>query len=255
MLKKSYFCTKLITRMLEKTLGIVLHIIPYNDKVAVAHLYTREYGRMAFLFPQGNGRKARMYRPLFMPFSILELDIDRRNTRELQKIVEARSMLPLQNIHTDPVKNAETLFLAEMLGQTLKMPEPNPQLFAFIAQAIQVLNLIDEGKANFHLCFLLQLCGFLGFSPNMESYHPGYYFDMLNGIFTPSRPLHAYTLEPREAEIFAQLTRMDFNNLRYFRFNRGERNAVLDRILTYYRLHQPGIDELHSPEILKALFD
>ena len=132
---------------------------------------------------------------------------------------------------------------------------PSPQLFAFIAQAIQVLNLIDEGKANFHLCFLLQLCGFLGFSPNMESYHPGYYFDMLNGIFTPSRPLHAYTLEPREAEIFAQLTRMDFNNLRYFRFNRGERNAVLDRILTYYRLHQPGIDELHSPEILKALFD
>lgn len=255
MLKKSYFCTKLITRMLEKTLGIVLHIIPYNDKVAVAHLYTREYGRMAFLFPQGNGRKARMYRPLFMPFSILELDIDHRNTRELQKIVEARTMLPLQNIYTDPVKNAETLFLAEMLGQTLKMPEPNPQLFAFIAQAIQVLNLIDEGKANFHLCFLLQLCGFLGFSPNMESYHPGYCFDMLNGIFTSSRPLHAYVLDAREAEIFARLTRMDFNNLRYFRFNRGERNAVLDRILTYYRLHQPGIDELHSPEILKALFD
>ena len=66
--------------MLQKTLGIVLHLIPYNDKVAVAHLYTREYGRTSFLFPQGNGRKARMYRPLFMPFSILELDIDYRNT-------------------------------------------------------------------------------------------------------------------------------------------------------------------------------
>lgn len=241
--------------MLEKTLGIVLHIIPYNDKVAVAHLYTREHGRMAFLSPQGNGRKARMYRPLFMPFSILELDIDYRNTRDIQKIVEARTALPLQNIYTDPVKNAETLFLAEMLGQTVKEPEPNPQLFAFIAQAIQVLNLIDEGKANFHLCFLLQLCGFLGFSPNMESYRAGYFFDMLNGIFTPTRPLHAYALDPREAGIFAQLTRMDFNNLRYFRFNRGERNAVLERILTYYRLHQPGIDELRSPEILKALFD
>lgn len=241
--------------MLQKTLGIVLHLIPYNDKVAVAHLYTREYGRTSFLFPQGNGRKARMYRPLFMPFSILELDIDYRNTREIQKIVEARTALPLQNIYTDPVKNAETLFLAEMLGQTLKEPEPNPQLFAFVAQAIQVLNLIDEGKANFHLCFLLQLCSFLGFSPNMESYRPGYCFDMLNGIFTSTRPLHAYVLAPREAEIFAQLTRMDFNNLRYFHFNRGERNAVLDRILTYYRLHQPGIGELRSPEILKALFD
>lgn len=254
-LKKAIFAGKLYDSMLQKTLGIVLHLIPYNDKVAVAHLYTREYGRTSFLFPQGNGRKARMYRPLFMPFSILELDIDYRNTREIQKIVEARTALPLQNIYTDPVKNAETLFLAEMLGQTLKEPEPNPQLFAFVAQAIQVLNLIDEGKANFHLCFLLQLCGFLGFSPNMESYRPGYCFDMLNGIFTSSRPLHAYVLDAREAEIFARLTRMDFNNLRYFRFNRGERNAVLDRIITYYRLHQPGIDELRSPQILRVLFD
>ena len=89
--------------MLQKTLGIVLHLIPYNDKVAVPHLYTREYGRTSFLFPQGNGRKARMYRPLFMPVSILELDIDYRNTREIQKIVEARTVLPLQNIYTDPV--------------------------------------------------------------------------------------------------------------------------------------------------------
>lgn len=241
--------------MLEKTLGIVLHIIPYNDKIAVAHLYTERYGRASYLFPQGTGKKARMFRSLFMPFSILELDIDHRNSRELQKIVEAHTVVPLQNIYADPVKNAEALFLSEVLCQTIKEPEANTPLFAFIARSIQILNLMEEGKANFHLCFLLQLCNFLGFSPNMESYRPGYFFDMLNGIFSSTRPAHSYTLDTRESEVFAQLTRMDFNNLRYFRFNRGERNAVLSRILTYYRLHQPGIDELRSPEILRAIFD
>ena len=225
--------------MLEKTLGIVLHIIPYNDKISVAHLYTEQYGRSSYLIPQGGGKKARMFRSLFMPFSILELDIDYRNSRELQKIIEARTVLPLQNIYSDPVKNAE----------------PNLPLFAFIARSIQVLNIMEEGKANFHLCFLLQLCSFLGFSPNMETYRPGYFFDMLNGIFSPSRPIHTYTLDAREAEVFARLTRMDFNNLRHFKFNRGERNAILDRILTYYRLHQPDISELRSPEILRAIFD
>ena len=219
--------------MLEKTLGIVLHIIPYNDKISVAHLYTEQYGRSSYLIPQGGGKKARMFRSLFMPFSILELDIDYRNSRELQKIIEARTVLPLQNIYS----------------------EPNLPLFAFIARSIQVLNIMEEGKANFHLCFLLQLCSFLGFSPNMETYRPGYFFDMLNGIFSPSRPIHTYTLDAREAEVFARLTRMDFNNLRHFKFNRGERNAILDRILTYYRLHQPDISELRSPEILRAIFD
>ena len=43
--------------MLEKTLGIVLHIIPYNDKISVAHLYTEQYGRSSYLIPQGGGKK------------------------------------------------------------------------------------------------------------------------------------------------------------------------------------------------------
>ncbi len=98
--------------MLEKTLGIVLHIIPYNDKVAVAQLYTERYGRTAYLLPLGNGKKARIFRSLFIPFSILELDIDLRAGREIQRIADAHTVLPLQNIYADPIKNAEALFLA-----------------------------------------------------------------------------------------------------------------------------------------------
>ena len=178
--------------MLEKTLGIVLHIIPYNDKISVAHLYTEQYGRSSYLIPQGGGKKARMFRSLFMPFSILELDIDYRNSRELQKIIEARTVLPLQNIYSDPVKNAEALFLSEVLCQTIKEPEPNLPLFAFIARSIQVLNIMEEGKANFHLCFLLQLCSFLGFSPNMETYRPGYFPPR-----APFTPTHSMPAKPK----------------------------------------------------------
>ena len=219
-------------------------------------MYTEQYGRSSYLIPQGGGKKLACFGPL-MPFSILELDIDYRNSRELQKIIEARTVLPLQNIYSDPVKNAEALFLSEVLCQTIKEPEPNLPLFAFIARSIQVLNIMEEGKANFHLCFLLQLCSFLGFQPQYwKPIDPRIFFrTCLNGIFSPSRPIHTYTLDAREAEIFARLTRMDFNNLRYFKFNRGERNAILDRILTYYRLHQPDISELRSPEILRAIFD
>lgn len=164
--------------MLEKTLGIVLHIIPYNDKISVAHLYTEQYGRSSYLIPQGGGKKARMFRSLFMPFSILELDIDYRNSRELQKIIEARTVLPLQNIYSDPVKNAEALFLSEVLCQTIKEPEPNLPLFAFIARSIQVLNIMEEGKANFHLCFHAAIMRFLGVQPQHGNLSTRIFFDM-----------------------------------------------------------------------------
>lgn len=49
--------------MLEKTLGIVLHIIPYNDKISVAHLYTEQYGRSSYLIPQGGGKKLACFGP------------------------------------------------------------------------------------------------------------------------------------------------------------------------------------------------
>ena len=48
--------------MLEKTLGIVLHIIPYNDKISVAHLYTEQYGRSSYLIPQV-GKKLACFGP------------------------------------------------------------------------------------------------------------------------------------------------------------------------------------------------
>ena len=44
--------------MLEKTLGIVLHTVAYNDKNHIAHLYTEKYGRMSYAIPQTQGRKA-----------------------------------------------------------------------------------------------------------------------------------------------------------------------------------------------------
>lgn len=47
---------------------------------------------------------------------------------------------------------------------------------------------------------------------------------------------------------------MTFSNLHIFRFNREERNQMLDTILTYYRLHNSTLGALRSPEILKQLF-
>ena len=71
--------------MYEKTRGIVLHTIPYNDTLSVVHVYTERYGRVAYTLPRGAGRAAKMARAMYMPLSLLELEVEVRPGREMQR--------------------------------------------------------------------------------------------------------------------------------------------------------------------------
>ena len=61
-------------------------------------------------------------------------------------------------------------------------------------------------------------------------------------------------LAPAEARVIHLLSRMTFANMHLFRFNRHERNAMLDTIIAYYRLHNSALGTLRSPQVLQQLF-
>ncbi|MCD7709949.1 MAG: DNA repair protein RecO [Porphyromonadaceae bacterium] len=241
--------------MLDKTRGIVLHTVAYSDKMSIAQLYTERFGRASYLLPQSQNRRSRLLRPLFSPFSFLEIDSERQAGQDIFRIREARQVEVWNHLRTDPVKNAVTLFLAEMLTRLFREPEANPTFFDFLVQSIRLFDMMEEGKANFHLWFLFRLTAFLGFFPNTEHYEEGRFFDMMEGVFVALPPTHPHSLSPHEAAIFARLMRMNSHNLGHFRFNRDERCAILEQINRYYRLHQPDLPEIRSLEIMHELFE
>ena len=57
------------------------------------------------------------------------------------------------------------MFISELLYKTLKEEEANPALFDFLINAIQLLDIKDEGIQNFHLVFLLHYMKYLGIYP------------------------------------------------------------------------------------------
>lgn len=241
--------------MYDKTRGIVLHTIPYNDTLSVVHIYTERYGRMAYTLPRGAGRAAKMARALYMPMSLLELEVETRPGRSLQRIREAHTWIPLPYVQSDPVRASLAMFLSEFLGCVLRNNEPQPELFAYIARSIHLLDHINNGLGNFHLCFLIGLTSYMGITPNTDGYRPGTYFDMQEGIFVADQPIFNTALQPNEAAFMIKLLRMNFANLHLYRFSRGERNIILDRIITYYSIHLSGMGQLSSPAVLHALFD
>ena len=240
--------------MYEKLRGIVLNTIRYSDKHNIVHIYTDGRGLMSFAVPLGKTQAARMRNALLMPLSLIDLEASVRSGRDLATLRELRRNYPLATLYSDPVKNAIALFISELLTHVIQEPEGNEPLFRYIEQSVQLLEQMPDHIANFHICFLYHLGAHLGIQPNVESYRQGYWFDMTDGVFVPSAVRGHMHLQPDEAQVIHLLSRMTFNNMVVFRFNREERNRMLDVIISYYRLHNAALGTLRSPDILKQLF-
>lgn len=241
--------------MLYKTRAIVLHSMPYNDKYSILYMYTEQFGRVSYMAPRSRSKRSTLSPSLFMPLSVLEMEVDHKNNREIHRIREAKACFPLLELSCNPVKNVLALFLAEVLFRVVKETEADPALFGFLYQSVHLLELAGKGVANFHLVFLLRLLHYLGIFPNAESYRPGSYFDMLNAVFTDSVPMHKYFLDAGESQVFASLLRISFENMHAFAFSRNDRVRIVNVLIDYYRLHLPEFPELRSVAVMQALFD
>lgn len=241
--------------MLCKTRGIVLHSIPYNDKYSIIYMYTEAFGRASYLVARSRGKKSPVSRALFMPLSVVEMEVEHLNKRDLHRIRETKICFPLTELFCNPVKNMLALFLAEVLFRTVKETEPDTRLFEYLCEAIRLLEFAEEGLANFHLVFLLRLLHYMGIYPNADSYTAGAYFDMLNGVFADRIPMHRHYLNREESTIFAQLLKISFENMSLYTFSRRDRVNIINRILEYYRLHLPEFPEIKSLSVMQSLFD
>ena len=235
--------------------GIVLHVLKYSDKNSIAHIFTDARGRMSFLIPQGNTRAARMRNAMFMPLSILEFEAHTTPGRDLASLKDAKPFVQLCRLYADPVKSSIAMFVSELLTRSIQESEKNLQLWQYLLYSVKMLDSMGEGTANFHICFLYNLGAFIGIQPDTGSYRDRYWFDMVNGVFTPTRPTHNHVLNPDEAKALFTISRMNFSNLHHFKFSHQQRNAILDTALQYFRLHNSTVGTMRSPEILRRIFE
>ena len=92
--------------MLQKTKGIVLHTLKYNDTSIIVDMYTELSGRTSFLVPVPRSRKAAVKSVLFQPLSFIEFEADYRPNATLYRVKEAKSFYPFTSIPYDPYKSS-----------------------------------------------------------------------------------------------------------------------------------------------------
>lgn len=240
--------------MFEPLNCIALRTVKHTDRNSILGAYTLQHGRIALLLPAGNSRGAIRLRALSMPLGRFDCVAEIRPGRDIHTMHDVRQVVPSPSL--SPAKAAISMFLADMLSLLLREPQQDDNLYGFLSHATDLLaKALTADCANFHLCFLLKLQHFLGIEPDWSTYTHGSVFDLADGIFRRTPPLHGRYLPPTEADIAYLLRRMNFRNSRSFTMSRHERNRILDRLLQYYRIHYPGLGGVNSLDILRSLFD
>lgn len=240
----------------EKTLGVVLSTIPYNDRTQFVHIYTQTIGKITCRVKATPRSRRTSGRNYFSPLTLLDMVIDKHGEGDLYDIAEATlvSSPYLMPSLSDPGKTAQSIYMAELLDKTIREVEANDRLWHFVEQSIEALPIVEEGAANFHLLFTTRLCYLLGFTVDISQYREGMQFDIREGIFT-DRPIgHPNYLTPLSAAWLYKLLNTPFGSIGSLQLSREQRNSLLDMMLTFLRIHLPDAGELKSVEVLKELF-
>ena len=211
--------------MLERSLGVVLHQLRYNDESVIVNIYTQQHGTVSFLVKMPKLKRSNVKTQLLRPLNILELDFDIRPNQNLQRIRDMRLHISYGSLPYDPIKGTVSLFLSEFLYYALKHELENNALFLYLCNSLQWFDRSEKGLANFHLVFLISVL-----------------------------PAHGQYLDAEESAFLPKLLRMDYATMHLFRFNRQQKSRVLDILVDYYRMHIPEFPELKSLDVLRTVF-
>ena len=198
--------------MTENIEAIVLGYTKFGESSVVVHTLSEEYGRRGFLVHVG--KKAGM--ALLLPMNILEMDVTPNPKSTLWRAQNLTAKDPLNGIRNNLYKNTMSLFLSEVLLRTVKDGQAEEGLYPWCVRSILTLDTLQSDFSNFHIRFLLEFAGALGFSPTFEDIAP-----------------FASMLVPLRGE---------------------ERNALCEDLLRYLEYHTESTIHIQSLAVLREVF-
>lgn len=235
--------------MLQQSKALVLNSLKYGESDLIVHCFTKDFGLKSY-YLKGilQNKKNQLKKSFFQPLNPLEIIAFHNNRGQLNSLKEAQIIYHYQTLHIDIYKQSITLFLSEILSQTLKEETHDPNLFDFLLESFQTLDQ-SEKYANFHIVFLANYLHHIGFFPLIDE--NAQYFDFVEGKFVQNLSSGIF-LDGEDLKLFKKI--LQTNEFEKLELNISQRTKVLDWMLQYMGLHLQNFKKPKSLVVLQELF-
>lgn len=235
--------------MLQQSKALVLNSLKYGEADLIVHCFTKDFGMKSY-YLKGilQSKKSKIKKSFFQPLNQIEIIAFHNTKGKLNILKEVNFTYHYQSLHIDIYKQSITLFLSEILSQTLKEETQDPHLFEYLTHSFQLLDQANQ-YADFHVVFLANYIHHIGFFPLIDEQAP--YFDFVEGKFVYNLSSGIF-LEGDDLLLFKQiLLSQNFENKLHTRF---QRKKVLDWLIQYMELHLQNFKKPKSLVVLQELF-
>jgi len=241
--------------LVSNTRGIVLHQLKYAETSVVAKVYTELYGLQSYLINNVYSKKAKIKPNILQPLTLLDMEVYHKEKGGLQRLKYATAINPASKLQTDINKMSLSIFLAEVLYRSIQEEERNPKLFEFLLAVIELLDKTEDKISNFHLVFMVQLSGHLGFIPSMQPSAKHCFFNKRDGIFETIKPNHRDWMDQKSTTIFNELLSRSFSDNMELKITSDQRFNMIEHLIAYYKLHLDKMPEIKSHKVLQAVMN
>ncbi|SEK70932.1 DNA replication and repair protein RecO [Aquimarina amphilecti] len=238
--------------MIVHTPAIVIHSLRYGESDLIVSLLTKTSGLRSYLL-KGilKSKRGKLRSSLFQPLTLLEVEANHKDKGTLERIKEAKVLVPYQSLHTDFVKSSLVFFLSEILKSTIQEQEINEELFHYLETTLLWLDSHDN-IGNFHIAFLIKLTQYLGFYPDTSNISSSV-FNMQDGCFQEDAS-NINCIEGNNVFVLKKFLGTTFEESMNIKMSRIVRNEILNTLLVYFELHLHGFKKPKSLSILNEIF-
>jgi DNA repair protein RecO (recombination protein O) len=238
--------------MLHHTRGIIFHQVKFSETSLIVKIYTEQFGLQTYILRGIRSKKSLVKPALLQPLTLVEMEVSHKEKNDIQHVKEIKVAYPFKSIPFDIRKSSVIMFLTEILNNVIREQESNSTLFEYIYEALVSFDTIEEGIADFHLYFMMELTKHLGFYPKNNYKDENTVFDLQEGIFVNQTvSTDNFILKPYNG-YFARLIGAEGNSIK---INSLHRSNLLEYMIRYYKVHIPGIKEIKSHHILQTILN
>ena len=237
--------------MVVSTKAIVISKIKYKDSDLIVKCYTASSGIKSYMIKNALKSKKGKFRPAyFQPLSLLEIEAQHKEMRNLHYLKEVRLHKPYESLHTNVFKSTVLLFLSEILSMILNEEEANFQLFEYIETTLLWFDTV-ENTGVFHHQFLMGLTKFLGINPEIQNNQRSY-FNLQEGKFQVKNSEYSVTGE--KLKLLKPFLGTKFDTSLSIELSSNQKQELLNMILDYFKLHLQGFRHPKSLTVLSQVY-
>ena len=170
---------------------------------------------------------------MYLPFSVLDAEVLENRKSDLWRLRGVSAAYPLNGVRSDFNKNAITLFMSEVLWRAVQDGAAEEGLYDWCERSILTLDALEGSFANYHLRWLMELAGVLGFSPSFESLAP---------------------FAGENLQVIGDLLSAGFEEFLVYPLNGSRRSAIAGSLLRYLSAHLEIPLNIRSLDVLGELY-